>query len=52
VGASPPQRLPANTPPLIANASTMRNTKIGTSLAIVTIRLITAASLTPRAIRK
>ena len=47
----PPQKLATKTPPLKAIAATTMNTKIGTTLAIVAMRLITAASLTPRRIR-
>jgi hypothetical protein len=44
--------LAANTSARSATASTTTNTRIGTSLATVTILLIAAASLTPRRIMK
>ncbi len=51
VTSSVPQKLSVKTPTSMATAATAMNTRIGTILATVTIRLIAAASLTPRAIR-
>ena len=51
VRSSPPQKLSANTSALKAMAAITMNTRIGTTLATVTIRLMIAASLTPRRIR-
>ena len=48
---SPPQKLSANTSALKAMTAITMKTRIGTTLAMVTMRLITAASLTPRSIR-
>jgi hypothetical protein len=47
---SVPQKLSAKTLGSSVTAANTMNTRIGTILATVTIRFITAASLTPRAI--
>src|SRR4051794_30736276 len=50
--SSPPHQLYEKSSPVKANATTTMNSRIGTSLAKVTMRLIAAASFTPRAMRK
>ena len=50
-GSSPAQKLSRNSPASNDNATATMNTRIGTILATVTMRLIVAASFTPRAIR-
>jgi hypothetical protein len=52
VAALPPQKLSLKTPASKANTRMTRKTKIGTILAMVTIRLTTAAFFTPRVIKK
>src|SRR5262245_40085704 len=47
--ASPPHQLSLKVPALKYTPTSTMNTTIGTILAIVTIRLIVVASLTPRA---
>ena len=51
VWGSPPQKLSAKVPALNAISTMTTKTRIGISFATVTIRLITVAWRTPRAIR-